>query len=162
MLSKTEGQLQCRRTAGAQCMTQHYAMVVDRDGVIEKEPYFVRGEILTRQTADFLLEGILTEFPCRLEDADAMAVMSIGCDTLWVALSYDRVSANWVVVVTIFDMLDRPGMPQNILCHGEPCSLHGLSLVERAPLGGRNITKRLVSFTLWTKFWKHLAAPILI
>jgi hypothetical protein len=161
LVKKHAKEMTSDRQAGAQVMMQSYRMHTVVEGEITKsEPYYVRARILLRQTADFLAECLLQGMPWRIDNPNVIIELDDGCDTLILSFAFDRASNNWLLTSWIWSVLDADGMPVNVLPHGEPCSLHGWSLVERAPRleGVKEQQNKIHSFALWMRFWKNAVA----
>jgi hypothetical protein len=121
------------------------------------EPLLCRPTYVERQTADFLLQGLVSAYPIKIEDDIAMEeLLSNGKDVIC-TFSHDRASQNFVMLRWLFAKLMRnvAGLsPPNIFAHAEPCALHGFQLVRSRPRFGKDVIAANASFTKFVQHWR--------
>ena len=114
-------------------MTAHgrlsaYAWRGDRPEVVEG-PRLARNMFLWRQTANFLLEGLLRQMPFRLDRIDVLTMLGESSDAVVLTFTRDGASANTNCLEWLFDFLRAHG-PPNLLPHNQFCCLHRVAIAR--------------------------------
>ena len=117
-----------------------------------------RGLQLERQTADFLVAGLLEGMPFHLSDPVVMSTIAGTCSAMVVSFSMDRASANLAALRYFWQRLIDPQMPTSIFPHAEPCCAHGVALVKTRPRQGKQIVAVAHTFTSSMRQWKFVDA----
>ena len=125
---------------------------------IESEPMLCRGLQLERQTADFLVAGLLEGMPFHLSDPVVMSTIAGTCSLMVVSFSMDRASANLAALRYFWQRLIDPQMPTSIFPHAGPCCAHGVALVKTTPRQGKQIVAVAHTFTSSMRQWKFVDA----
>ena len=130
-----KGERQPQHQVSVQMMVQQGSLAVylyqRSDWVVPpRSPYFVKGLLLQKQNADFLLQAILQSFPFDLLDVSLINDLASAQEAFIINLCCDRASPNILLAKTMFKILSSPAVDRSILGHLEPCGAHGVALVK--------------------------------
>ena len=151
------GEITAHRKCSMQVMmTLFWMWRIVGETATRSQPYYDRGHLLLRQTADFLLEGVTRTSPWRFDSIPDMRKLAAACNVLLLCLCFDRASSNWSVASWIVWSLMIAGMPLNVLPSVEACWLHGIALVVGAPESGKTLCLRTHTLTCFLRFWKNM------
>jgi hypothetical protein len=143
-----------------QTMVQHGRTdlhMFDANGmaVVQVVPWFCKSLFLWRQTANFIIEGLLRQGPFRFDDIARMVAISSASDVVVLSFSRDGASPNTVALEWIWDVLVRTS-PVNILPHSHLCSLHRAAIARSRVQGFAAIAAALQSFTRFIRISKNM------
>ena len=146
---KLQGERVSHARSSVQVMMQSGKLVVfnGTDGeVVSDDAYYCRGLFLASQSHFHLLEGMRRSMPLDLLDIGALSKWSDACDVLILGFTFDRASANFRLLKTLWSSLATPGAPRTILPFGEPCAAHGVHLVKHRPSASAPIIGAVSTF----------------
>ena len=156
-----KGERQPQHQASVQMMVQQGLLTVylyQRSDwlVASRSPYFVKGLLLQKQNADFLLQAILQSFLVDLLDVALINDLASTQEAIIINLCCDRASPNILLAKTMFKILSSPAVDSSILGHLEPCGAHGVALVKARAAMSKDISSSCSSFTCLTKNWRFM------
>ena len=129
-----------------------------RDGcfaLVSSEEWFCRGLMLAETNGDFLLEGLSRGMPCFFDDEEELLRLCAGGSPVIVSLCCDRASPNFRACAWLWKQMEKPALRRLILPHLEPCSLHGVQLVNCRPTGGRAVIAAMSTLACLMKQWRY-------
>ena len=122
-------------------------------------PWLVRPLFLWRQTANYLLEGLLRSLPISLESIVKMRAMAASAEVVILSLSRDGATANTNVCEWIFFTIEKLQLP-NIFVFSHLCSLHRVAIARSRVKMVQAIVNALSSFTRWLRVGKNSGALV--
>ena len=122
--------------------------------------WFSRSWRLECQDADSLLEGLLRSLPFNLEDTVETVHLLAENSVFIFAACVDRAKQNFCALRWMCDQVFHKIPCTNLLCHVEPCALHGVALVRSRGKVAKQIASALYSFTRWVRIFKNRDALV--
>lgn len=120
---------------------------VQKEGLVFCKPLYI-----WRQTADFLLEGLVRRFPAVCLDFVGAAACS---DVAVLCFTCDGASANTAAMRWVWDRIIHS--PTNkVIAHRHLCSLHRLAVARSRNKRPHELGKALLSFARWMRHAKNV------
>jgi hypothetical protein len=155
--NRLKGERLTRHKVSAQIMMQsgtwdRYHVEGESCTLIDSNKMLARGCMLSRQSANFLIEGMSRAMPFFFDDIGDVRALALGSVATILSFSCDRASANFRTCAWIWKALEHS--PDNFLPHLEPCALHAVHLVKCRPKEAKQLIGSISILSSCLRDWR--------
>mmetsp|Transcript_117353 Transcript_117353/g.373922 ORF Transcript_117353/g.373922 Transcript_117353/m.373922 type:complete len:616 (+) Transcript_117353:59-1906(+) len=122
---------------------------------VRNYPWFARSIYLWRQTANFLIEGLLRHAPFRVDNIGQMSEISSPSDVVVLSFSRDGAIANTLTLDRFWDQSPHT-TSRNILPYSHLCSLNRAVIARSRVKGFASVAAAFHSCTRFIRVDKHM------